>query len=87
MNKKPYIVDTTLRDGQQSLIATRLKMDDFEDQLTDFDQVGYYSMEVWGGATYDSCIRYLNEDPWQRLKTIRAKLKNTKIQMLLRGKI
>ncbi|RLL85394.1 oxaloacetate decarboxylase [Petrotoga sp. HKA.pet.4.5] len=85
MNKKPYIVDTTLRDGQQSLIATRLKMDDFEDQLTDFDQVGYYSMEVWGGATYDSCIRYLNEDPWQRLKTIRAKLKNTKIQMLLRG--
>ncbi|KUK15127.1 MAG: Oxaloacetate decarboxylase, partial [Petrotoga mobilis] len=85
MNKKPYIVDTTLRDGQQSLIATRLKMEDFEDQLIDFDQVGYYSMEVWGGATYDSCIRYLNEDPWIRLKTIREKLKTTKIQMLLRG--
>ncbi|BBE30483.1 oxaloacetate decarboxylase [Tepiditoga spiralis] len=81
----PYVVDTTLRDGQQSLIATRMKTKEFEDKLEIFDQVGYHSMEVWGGATYDSCIRYLNEDPWERLKTIRKKLKNTKIQMLLRG--
>ena len=81
----PYVVDTTLRDGQQSLIATRMKTKEFEDKLEVFDQVGYYSMEVWGGATYDSCIRYLNEDPWERLKIIRKKLKNTKIQMLLRG--
>jgi len=85
MKKKPYIVDTTLRDGQQSLIATRLKLEDFEDHLEEFDKAGFYSMEVWGGATYDSCIRYLNEDPWERLRIIRNKLKNTKIQMLLRG--
>nr|WP_233488474.1 hypothetical protein [Petrotoga sp. 9PW.55.5.1] len=85
MKKKPFIVDTTLRDGQQSLIATRLKLEDFEDHLEEFDKAGFYSMEVWGGATYDSCIRYLNEDPWERLRIIRNKLKNTKIQMLLRG--
>ncbi len=72
MKKKPFIVDTTLRDGQQSLIATRLKLEDFKDQLEDFDKVGFYSMEVWGGgATYDSCIRYLDEDPWDRLKIIK----------------
>ncbi|PNR93964.1 pyruvate carboxylase subunit B [Petrotoga sp. 9PWA.NaAc.5.4] len=85
MNRKPFIVDTTLRDGQQSLIATRLKREDFENKLTTFDEVGFYAMEVWGGATYDSCIRYLDEDPWERLKIIRENLKNTKIQMLLRG--
>jgi len=85
LKKKPFIVDTTLRDGQQSLIATRLKLEDFKDQLEDFDKVGFYSMEVWGGATYDSCIRYLDEDPWDRLKIIKNKLQNTQIQMLLRG--
>lgn len=85
MNKKPLVVDTTLRDGQQSLIATRMKTNEFENLLEDFDKVGFYSMEVWGGATYDSCIRYLDEDPWERLDIIRKKLKNTKIQMLLRG--
>ncbi|MCP5455796.1 MAG: pyruvate carboxylase subunit B [Thermotogae bacterium] len=79
------VVDTTLRDGQQSLIATRMKTNEFENLLEDFDKVGFYSMEVWGGATYDSCIRYLDEDPWERLDIIRKKLKNTKIQMLLRG--
>ncbi|MGM0640465.1 MAG: pyruvate carboxylase subunit B [Thermotogota bacterium] len=82
---KPYVVDTTLRDGQQSLIATRMKTEEFEDQLEKFDKVGYKAMEVWGGATYDSCIRYLGEDPWARLDIIKSKLKNTKTQMLLRG--
>jgi oxaloacetate decarboxylase alpha subunit len=82
---KPYVVDTTLRDGQQSLIATRMKTEEFVDQLEKFDQVGYKAMEVWGGATYDSCIRYLDEDPWKRLDIIKSKLKNTKTQMLLRG--
>jgi len=83
--KKIKVMDTTLRDGQQSLIATRMKFEEFEDTLEKFDKVGFYAMEVWGGATYDSCIRFLNEDPWDRLKKIRKKLKNTKIQMLLRG--
>ncbi len=82
---KPYVVDTTLRDGQQSLIATRMKTEEFVDQLEKFDKVGYKAMEVWGGATYDSCIRYLGEDPWARLDIIKSKLKNTKTQMLLRG--
>jgi oxaloacetate decarboxylase alpha subunit len=83
--KRPLVVDTTLRDGQQSLIATRMKTEEFESQLSEFDKVGYYAMEVWGGATYDSCIRFLDEDPWERLDIIRKNLKNTKIQMLLRG--
>ncbi|KLO22959.1 oxaloacetate decarboxylase [Marinitoga sp. 1197] len=78
-------VDTTLRDGQQSIIATRMRTDEFEPVLNKFDEIGFHSMEVWGGATYDSCIRYLDEDPWNRLKIIREKLKNTRIQMLLRG--
>ncbi|MBM7558730.1 pyruvate carboxylase subunit B [Marinitoga litoralis] len=78
-------VDTTLRDGQQSIIATRMKTSEFEPVLDKFDKIGFHSMEVWGGATYDSCIRYLDEDPWERLKIIRSKLKNTRIQMLLRG--
>lgn len=82
---RPYVVDTTLRDGQQSLIATRMKTEEFVDQLEKFDQIGYKAMEVWGGATYDSCIRYLDEDPWTRLDIIKSKLKNTKTQMLLRG--
>lgn len=83
--KKPLVMDTTLRDGQQSLIATRMKTSEFKDQLESFDKVGFDSMEVWGGATYDSCIRFLDEDPWERLRIIKERLKNTKIQMLLRG--
>ena len=77
--------ETVLRDGQQSLIATRLKIEDIIPVLTDLDQVGYHALEVWGGATFDSCMRFLNEDPWERLRRIRKGVKKTKLQMLLRG--
>lgn len=79
------ITETVLRDANQSLIATRMPFADFEGILEELDQAGYYSLECWGGATFDSCLRYLNEDPWERLRKIRAKVKNTKLQMLLRG--
>jgi len=79
------ITETVLRDAHQSLIATRMKTDDMLPILEKLDKVGYHSLEAWGGATFDSCIRFLNEDPWDRLKKIRSKVKNTKIQMLLRG--
>jgi len=79
------ITDTTLRDGHQSLIATRLKTEEMIPILEKMDEVGFNAMEVWGGATFDSCLRYLNEDPWERLRTIRKNVKNTKLQMLLRG--
>ena len=77
--------ETVLRDANQSLIATRLKRADFEGILEDMDNAGYYSLECWGGATFDSCIRYLNEDPWERLRVIKSRVKKTKLQMLLRG--
>ncbi len=83
--KKIKIVDTILRDAHQSLIATRLRTSEMEEVLELLDNVGYYSLEMWGGATYDSCLRYLDENPWDRLKLIRSKVKNTKLQMLLRG--
>lgn len=83
--KKVKITETVLRDAQQSLIATRMPLTDFEDILETMDQAGYYSLECWGGATFDSCLRYLDEDPWERLRFIRSKVKNTKLQMLLRG--
>ena len=83
MNVK--FTETVLRDANQSLVATRLPYDKFEPILETMDQVGYYSAEVWGGATFDVCLRYLNEDPWERLRKIRAKMPNTKLQMLLRG--
>jgi len=79
------ITDTTLRDAHQSLIATRMRTRDMIDILPELDKVGFYSLEVWGGATFDCCIRFLNEDPWERLRTIRNKVKNTRLQMLLRG--
>lgn len=79
------ITETALRDGHQSLIATRLTTDEILPIIEKMDQVGYHAMEVWGGATFDACLRYLNEDPWERLRKIRAKVKNTKLQMLLRG--
>ena len=79
------ITETALRDGHQSLIATRLKTSEILPILEKMDKVGYYSMEVWGGATFDSCLRFLNEDPWERLREIRKVVKNTKLQMLLRG--
>lgn len=84
MNKLK-ITETCLRDGHQSLIATRLTTDEILPILGEMDKVGYNALEVWGGATFDSCIRYLNEDPWERLREIRKIIKNTKLQMLLRG--
>ena len=77
--------ETILRDANQSLIATRMPFNDFEGILETLDKAGYYSLECWGGATFDSCLRYLDEDPWDRLRKIKGKVKNTKLQMLLRG--
>ena len=82
---KVNFTETVLRDANQSLIATRMPFEDFDAILETMDNAGYYSIECWGGATFDSCLRYLNEDPWERLKKIKAKLKKTKLQMLLRG--
>lgn len=79
------ITDTTLRDAHQSLIATRMSTDEILPIVEKIDKVGYNSIECWGGATFDSCMRFLHEDPWDRLRKIRAKVKNTKLQMLLRG--
>ncbi|MGI6227220.1 MAG: sodium-extruding oxaloacetate decarboxylase subunit alpha [Peptococcales bacterium] len=79
------ITDTTLRDGHQSLLATRMKTKDMLPVAEKMDSMGFYSLEVWGGATFDSCMRFLNEDPWERLKALRKVFKNTKLQMLLRG--
>lgn len=82
---KINFTETVLRDANQSLIATRMPFNDFEPILETMDKAGYYSLECWGGATFDSCLRYLNEDPWERLRKIKEKVKNTKLQMLLRG--
>ncbi len=79
------ITETSLRDGQQSLIATRLETEDIISVIEDLDKVGYHALEVWGGATFDACIRFLNEDPWHRLREMKKVAKNTKLQMLLRG--
>lgn len=82
---KVKITETILRDGHQSLIATRMTTEEMLPALEILDGVGYHAMEVWGGATFDACLRFLNEDPWERLRTIRKNVKNTKLQMLLRG--
>ena len=82
---KVKITETALRDGHQSLIATRMKTEEMLPILATMDEVGYHAMEVWGGATFDSCLRFLNEDPWERLRTIRKNISKTKLQMLLRG--
>lgn len=82
---KVKITETVLRDGHQSLIATRLKTEEMIPILEKMDKIGYHALEMWGGATFDSCLRYLNEDPWERLRTIRKHVKETKLQMLLRG--
>jgi len=79
------ITDTTLRDGHQSLLATRMKLEDMLPIAEKMDQVGFHSLEVWGGATFDTCLRFLNEDPWERLRALRRAFKRTKLQMLLRG--
>lgn len=82
---KVNFTETVLRDANQSLIATRMPFSDFEPILEKLDKAGYYSLECWGGATFDSCLRYLNEDPWERLRKIKKACPNTKLQMLLRG--
>ena len=83
--KKVQFTETVLRDGNQSLIATRLPFEKFEPMLATIDKAGFYAAECWGGATFDVCLRYLNEDPWERLRKIRKAMPNTKLQMLLRG--
>ena len=83
--KKIGITEVVLRDGIQSLLATRVPLRDLVSILPILDKVGYWSLETWGGATYDACIRYLNEDPWERLRTFNSLLKNTPQQMLIRG--
>lgn len=85
MSKKIKITETALRDAHQSLIATRMTTEEMLPVLEQLDKIGYYSLECWGGATYDSCLRFLNEDPWDRLRTIRKHCPNTKLQMLFRG--
>ena len=82
---KVQFTETVLRDANQSLIATRLPFNKFQPILKKLDEAGYYSLECWGGATFDSCLRYLDEDPWERLRKIKAACPNTKLQMLLRG--
>lgn len=82
---KVKVTETVLRDAHQSLIATRMTIDEMKPILPKLDKVGYHSAEVWGGATFDSCLRFLDEDPWERLRTIRKLMPNTKLQMLFRG--
>ncbi len=85
MAKKVGITETVLRDAHQSLIATRMSIDEMKPALEMLDKVGYHSLECWGGATFDSCLRFLDEDPWERLRIIRNSCPNTKLQMLFRG--
>ncbi len=85
MQKKFDITELALRDAHQSLIATRLATEDMIGVCEDLDNAGYWSLECWGGATYDSCIRFLNEDPWDRLRTFKKLMPKTRLQMLLRG--
>jgi pyruvate carboxylase subunit B len=85
VSRKMKITDTTLRDAHQSLIATRLRTEDMLPLARDLDQCGFFSVEAWGGATFDTCIRFLNDDPWDRLRALKGELKHTPIQMLLRG--
>ena len=79
------ITDVVLRDGHQSLIATRLRTEDMLPACAKLDAIGYHSLEVWGGATFDACVRFLKEDPWERLRAFKEAMPNTPLQMLLRG--
>ena len=83
--RKIHITDVILRDAHQSLIATRMRTEDMLPACEWLDQAGYWSLECWGGATFDACVRFLKEDPWERLRTLRKALPNTRLQMLLRG--
>ena len=83
--KKVQIMDTTLRDAHQSLLATRMKTEDLLPIAEVMDSIGFWSVEVWGGATFDTCLRFLREDPWERLRSLKKTFKKTPLQMLLRG--
>ena len=85
MANKLYITDTILRDAHQSQAATRMRIEDMLPGCEKLDKVGYWSLECWGGATFDSCMRFLDEDPWERLRKLKKAMPNTKLQMLLRG--
>src|SRR3982750_1610303 len=85
MPKKIEITELVLRDAHQSLMATRMALEDMVPACEDLDNAGCWSLECWGGAPFDSCIRFLNEDPWERLRTFRKLLPNSRLQMLLRG--
>ncbi len=85
VQKKISVTDTILRDAHQSLLATRMRTEDMLPICDKLDRVGYWSLEVWGGATFDACVRFLKEDPWERLRQLKAALPNTRLQMLLRG--
>jgi methylmalonyl-CoA carboxyltransferase 5S subunit len=85
MARNVEVTELVLRDGHQSLLATRMALEDMVPACTDIDQAGFWSVECWGGATYDACIRFLNEDPWERLRTFRKLMPNSRLQMLLRG--
>src|SRR5450830_443104 len=82
---KVHVTELVLRDGHQCHIATRMRTEDMLPICAKLDAIGFWSLEAWGGATFDACVRYLKEDPWERLKTLRKALPNTRIQMLLRG--
>lgn len=82
---KVNITDTILRDAHQSQAATRMRTSEMLPMAAELDAIGYWSLEMWGGATFDSCLRFLKEDPWERLRTLRKAIPNTKLQMLLRG--
>ena len=86
IEKKPVkIVETVLRDAHQSLLATRMTTEQMLPIVDKMDKVGYHAVECWGGATFDACLRFLKEDPWERLRKLRDGFKNTKLQMLFRG--
>src|SRR3989449_5531393 len=83
--KQVLLTDVALRDGHQSLLATRMRTEDMLEVADRLDKVGLWSLEVWGGATFDTCLRFLKEDPWERLRAIKRVMPNTRLQMLLRG--
>ncbi|NLB80849.1 MAG: oxaloacetate decarboxylase subunit alpha, partial [Clostridiaceae bacterium] len=85
MGKKIKITETILRDAHQSLVATRMTTDEMLPIVSQLDDIGYHSLEAWGGATFDSCLRFLNEDPWERLRKFKSAAKKTPLQMLFRG--
>ena len=85
MSNPLKITDTILRDAHQSQAATRMRLEDMLPACAELDKIGYWSLECWGGATFDTCMRFLNEDPWERLRALKKALPNTKLQMLFRG--